>query len=272
MTQYDLRFISIQVTQVRAHFFTCHHHSILTKARPAPICLQKTPERQRVLAPRSPALLVGCAQPATGGDDLAARPIRVVATTGMVGDLVRNVGGERVEVVTLMGPGVDPHLYKASADDVVQLQRSVVSLTAVGAFNAVGSVLVVALMVAPPAAAYLLTDRLPRMLALSALFGALAAILGCWAAFALNASIAGAMAVVTGLIFCLAWMFAPQRGLLAQVVRRVRQRWEFAQAMLAVHLLHHQATAQAVVECQAAHLSEHLNWSPRIYGTGSASC
>jgi manganese/zinc/iron transport system permease protein len=139
---------------------------------------------------------------------------------------------------------------------------SVVSLTAVGAFNAVGSVLVVALMVAPPAAAYLLTDRLPHMLALSALFGALAAILGCWAAFALDASIAGAMAVVTGLIFCLAWMFAPQRGLLAQVLRRVRQRWEFAQAMLAVHLLHHEATAQAVVECQAAHLSEHLNWSP----------
>ena len=208
------------------------------------------------------ALLVGCAQPATGGDDLATRRIRVVATTGMVGDLVRNVGGERVEVVTLMGPGVDPHLYKASADDVVQLQRSVVSLTAVGAFNAVGSVLVVALMVAPPAAAYLLTDRLPHMLALSALFGALAAILGCWAAFALDASIAGAMAVVTGLIFCLAWMFAPQRGLLAQVLRRVRQRWEFAQAMLAVHLLHHEATAQAVVECQAAHLSEHLNWSP----------
>ena len=208
------------------------------------------------------ALLAGCAQPAAGSDDLADRRIRVVATTGMVSDLVRNVGGERVEVITLMGPGVDPHLYKASADDVVQLQRSVVSLTAVGAFNAVGSVLVVALMVAPPAAAYLLTDRLPHMLALSALFGALAAILGCWAAFALDASIAGAMAVVTGLIFCLAWMFAPQRGLLAQVLRRVRQRWEFAQAMLAVHLLHHEATAQAVVECQAAHLSEHLNWSP----------
>ncbi len=69
-------------------------------------------------------LIAGCAQPAAGGDDLAARPIRVVATTGMVGDLVRNVGGERVEVVILMGPGIDPHLYKASADDVVQLQRA----------------------------------------------------------------------------------------------------------------------------------------------------
>lgn len=93
---------------------------------------------------------------------------------------------------------------------------SVVSLTAVGAFNAVGSVLVVALMVAPPAAAYLLTDRLSRMLVLSAVFGALAAILGCVAAFALDASIAGAMAVVTGLIFGMAWVFAPERGLVAQ--------------------------------------------------------
>jgi len=70
------------------------------------------------------ALLVGCTQPAIGGDDLATRRIRVVATTGIVGDLVRNVGGDRVEVVTLMGPGVGPHLYKASADDVVQLQRA----------------------------------------------------------------------------------------------------------------------------------------------------
>lgn len=138
---------------------------------------------------------------------------------------------------------------------------SVVSLTAVGAFNVVGSVLVVALMVAPPAAAYLLTDRLWHMLVLSALFSALAAMLGCWAAFALNASIAGAMAVMTGLIFCLAWMFAPQRGLLAQVLRRVRQRWEFALAMLAVHLLHHEATPQAMVECQVAHLDRHLNWT-----------
>lgn len=137
---------------------------------------------------------------------------------------------------------------------------SVVSLTAVGAFNAVGSVLVVALMVAPPAAAYLLTDRLSRMLALSAVCGALAAILGCAAAFALDTSIAGAMAVVTGLIFSAAWVFAPERGLLAQALRHARQRQDFAQAMLLVHLLHHEATPQAAVECDPAHLNEHLRW------------
>ncbi len=44
--------------------------------------------------------------------------LEVVATTNIVGDLVSVVGGERVRVKTLMGPGVDPHLYKASAGDV----------------------------------------------------------------------------------------------------------------------------------------------------------
>jgi len=57
-------------------------------------------------------------------DNLAARPIRVVATTGMVGDIVRNVGGTRVDVHVLMGPGVDPHLYKASESNVRLIGRS----------------------------------------------------------------------------------------------------------------------------------------------------
>jgi len=47
-----------------------------------------------------------------------SRPIRVVATVGMVADIVRNVGGDRVIVTQLMGPGVDPHLYKGTRDDV----------------------------------------------------------------------------------------------------------------------------------------------------------
>lgn len=48
-------------------------------------------------------------------------PVRIVATVGMVADLARNVGGDRVEVVSLMGEGVDPHLYKASPGDMTRL-------------------------------------------------------------------------------------------------------------------------------------------------------
>jgi len=51
-------------------------------------------------------------------------PVRVVTTTGMVADIVRNVGGDRVEVTQLFGAGVDPHLYKATARDNALLSKA----------------------------------------------------------------------------------------------------------------------------------------------------
>lgn len=50
--------------------------------------------------------------------------LNVVATTNIVADLARVVGGDEVEVVALMGPGVDPHLYKASEGDVVRMSNA----------------------------------------------------------------------------------------------------------------------------------------------------
>lgn len=49
---------------------------------------------------------------------------KVVATTGMVADLVKNIGGDSIEVTALMGPGVDPHLYKATQGDLANLQTA----------------------------------------------------------------------------------------------------------------------------------------------------
>lgn len=48
-------------------------------------------------------------------------PVKVTATTGMIADIVKNVGGKHVQVTGLMGPGVDPHLYKASQGDIEKL-------------------------------------------------------------------------------------------------------------------------------------------------------
>lgn len=62
---------------------------------------------------------VGCGE--GGGEAGASGKIQVTTTTTMITDLVRRVGGERVEVTGLMGPGVDPHLYKASQGDVEAL-------------------------------------------------------------------------------------------------------------------------------------------------------
>lgn len=69
-------------------------------------------------------LLAGCQAPSRGPADFSDRPIRIVATTSMVADLVRQIGGERVEVTGLMGPGVDPHLYKASEGDVRRMSQA----------------------------------------------------------------------------------------------------------------------------------------------------
>lgn len=61
-------------------------------------------------------MFTGCAPQVDDGK------IDVVATVGMLGDVVRNVGGDFVEVTDLMGPGVDPHLYKASFNDTALIE------------------------------------------------------------------------------------------------------------------------------------------------------
>ena len=52
------------------------------------------------------------------------RPLRVVTTIGQIADAVRRVGGDRVEAQGLMGPGVDPHLYRASESDITRLESA----------------------------------------------------------------------------------------------------------------------------------------------------
>lgn len=136
-----------------------------------------------------------------------------------------------------------------------------VSITAVGAFDSVGSILVVALMIAPPASAFMLTRRLPRMLMLSALLATLAAGLGYWVSYWLDTSIAGCIAVANGAVFFLTFLFAPRRGVLAAMGMRRRQKWDFALAMLAVHISHHEDSEEGPRECRIDHLQEHINWA-----------
>jgi manganese/zinc/iron transport system substrate-binding protein len=76
-----------------------------------------------VLAVLSALVLAGCAQGSFQLPDVSGRDVRVVTTTNFITDLARRVGGDRVQVTGLMGPGVDPHLYKASARDVRTLRQ-----------------------------------------------------------------------------------------------------------------------------------------------------
>ena len=70
--------------------------------------------------------LAGCVDDggAGGAGDIADRPVRAVATANFITDLARVIGGDRARVEGLMGPGVDPHLYRATAGDVSVLRRA----------------------------------------------------------------------------------------------------------------------------------------------------
>lgn len=137
-----------------------------------------------------------------------------------------------------------------------------VSLTTVTAFDAVGPVLVVAFLVVPAAAAYLLTDRLAGMLILSVLVAVLSAVAGVIVAFDLGTNVAGTVASLLGGVFGLVFVFAPRQGLVAQAVRRVRQRRAFHETMLAIHLFQHEGTLAEVDESRADGLHRHLHWPP----------
>lgn len=137
-----------------------------------------------------------------------------------------------------------------------------VSLTAVAAFDAVGPVLVVGFFVVPAAAAFLLTDRLAVMLGLAVLIGAAGAYTGTHLAFRVDTNIAGTVAAVLGLLFAAVFVAAPDRGLVAQAVRRWRRRRAFHETMLAIHLLQHEGTADEADEARTDGLHRHLHWAP----------
>jgi manganese/zinc/iron transport system substrate-binding protein len=68
------------------------------------------------------SLVLSACATETGGNTNGK--LNIVTTTGMIADIAKNVGGEYVEVTSLMGPGVDPHLYKASEGDIRRLQEA----------------------------------------------------------------------------------------------------------------------------------------------------
>ena len=162
-----------------------------------------------------------------------------------------------------------------------------VSLVAVGAFNAVGSVLVVAFFIIPPAAAYLLTDRLSVMLVLSGIIGSLGAFFGydlargrflsifsvdaglAWLnrSFGLNlveqwdSSISGSMVLMIFVFFLLAWLLSPRYGLVSTLIQRTNQRRRFSNQVVLGHIENHQNTHREEEELAVDTLHTHFRWS-----------
>jgi manganese/zinc/iron transport system permease protein len=117
----------------------------------------------------------------------------------------------------------DPELAAALGIPVGLFHYSLMALTSlitVTAFESVGAILVVGMIAGPAATAYLLTDRLSRMIALALGAAVLSSVLGYLLARALDASIAGAMTAVIGALFALAALFSPRHGVVTRAWRR----------------------------------------------------
>jgi manganese/zinc/iron transport system permease protein len=146
-----------------------------------------------------------------------------------------------------------------------------VSLVAVGAFDAVGSILVIAFFIIPPAAAYLLTDRLSIMLILSAIIGSAGAFFGYDLARGVffgvtfsetwDSSISASMVLMLFFFFVLAWIFSPKYGLFATLLRRANQRRHFDDQVVLGHIYNHADTDIASEELDASTLHQHFRWS-----------
>ena len=94
------------------------------------------------------------------------------------------------------------------------------SVVVVSAFESVGAILVIAMLILPGATASLLTSRLPVVLLLSVLHSGISALSGIHLAYWLNCSMAAAMVVMGAALFILAWIFNPRRGLIRLLLHR----------------------------------------------------
>jgi manganese/zinc/iron transport system permease protein len=121
----------------------------------------------------------------------------------------------------------DPELatsMRFSATFLHYLLMMLVAVTTVASFEVVGSILVIAMLIVPPATAQLLTNRLAPMLALACVFAVLSSVIGYWLASEAvwDVDPSGAMVVAAGGMYALAVLFAPQYGILSSLIRNLQ--------------------------------------------------
>lgn len=129
------------------------------------------------------------------------------------------------------------------------------SVTAVAAFDVVGAIVVVALMITPPATAFLCTNRLPSMIKLSCVLGIASAVGGYLLAAYLDVSIAGSIAFMSGILFIGALFLAPRKGLIGRWLLRRAHAQQLAPAILCAYL---QSRHPAAAETQQIRID--LGW------------
>lgn len=193
-----------------------------------------------------------------GEVDLGPRSLWIIGSILIVTVILLLLFYKELKVSTF-----DPGLSAAMGISPVVMHyalMSVSSVTVVGAFDAVGAILVVALMIVPAATAYLLTTELKKMLILSIAFGLFSAIGGYWLAYFLDASIAGSIASMLGLIFLIVYLGAPKTGFFSSLFKQKRQQKEVMLLTLLLHLNSLGVNFEGE-ERDVSHLYGHFNWN-----------
>lgn len=137
---------------------------------------------------------------------------------------------------------------------------TMVSVSAVGAFEAVGSVLVVAFMVGPPISAYLLTNDLKKMIIYTIILCIISSLIGYQVAIVLDISIAGSIASCIGIIFMIIFIFSPSNGIITKYMKTRKQKEKFAQDILLIHIYHHLDPLEEN-ELSTSTIHKHLCWT-----------
>lgn len=197
-----------------------------------------------------------------GGVLLGPRPIVVMGAILIVNALFVSLFFKELKITTFDPAFGDSGGFNPSA--VHYTLMTLVSITIVGAFEAVGAVLVVALLIGPPASAFLLTRRLHTMIALGALIGAGSAVAGFALAYHTDSATSGTMAMVIGAIFLIVFVTAPGRGVIAHALRLRRNRKLFAEQMLMLCLDHHAGGQQHPGGMDSENIdsvAHHIGWS-----------
>ncbi len=167
------------------------------------------------------------------------------ALVTLVPVLVVNVGFVVIFWKELLVAAFDPAFATAAgfrAEILHYALMILVALTTVAAFEQVGSILVVAMLVAPAAAAHLLTPRLRTMILLGSFFGVVSAVGGFFLALWWDVNIAGAMTLVIGAIYCAAALFSPHHGIITRGMRLGTIRLRIAGEDILSTLFRHEET------------------------------
>lgn len=141
---------------------------------------------------------------------------------------------------------------------------SLLSLTSVVSFDAVGAILVISFLITPGATAYLVTKDLRKTILLSLLFASFHSLLGFFLSLWLNVSMSGMTATVAGIHFFSVFLFH-SKGLFTQIMKRRQKRRLLRRELLVLHIANHRRNEDLLEELGIHSLRRHLNWDEKEF-------